>query len=84
VNREVNGALERRLAIAVDHDLCVGSTLCTLIARGTFALNENGQSIVRDPDGDPAAAVLDAAVQCPLAAIRVRDADTGEVLFGAG
>ena len=74
----------RRLAITVDHDLCVGSTLCLLIAPGTFALDEHGQSIVRTTAGDPVAAVLDAAVQCPLAAIRVRDADTGELLFGRG
>ena len=72
-----------RLAIAVDHDLCVGSTLCILIAPGTFALDEHGQSIVQDPAGDVVEKVLDAAIQCPLAAIRVRDADTGEVLFGS-
>jgi ferredoxin len=73
----------RRLEVAVDHDLCVGSTLCLLIAPGTFVLDEHGQSIVHDPAGDAAEKVLDAAVQCPLAAIRVRDADTGEVLFGS-
>jgi ferredoxin len=71
----------RRLEITVDHHRCVGSTLCILLAPGTFILDEHGQSIVRDPAGDTVEKILDAAVQCPLAAIRVRDADTGEVLF---
>ncbi len=73
-----------RLQVAVDHHRCVGSTLCTLIAPHTFALNEAGQSVVLDPAGDSLAAILNAAEQCPMMAIGVRDLDSGEVYFDPG
>ena len=60
-----------QLIITVDPHRCVGSTLCTLIAPHTFALNAEGQSMVIDPAGDSLAAVLDAAEQCPMMAIQV-------------
>ncbi len=71
------------LRIAVDHDKCVGSTLCTLIAPAVFALDEKGQSIVVDPTGDTEEQVVDAAEQCPMSAITVADAETGRRLFPA-
>lgn len=76
--------MDRRVEITVDHNRCVGSTLCVMLAPGAFALNESGQSIVRDPAGEALAAVLNAAEQCPMSAIHVRDAATGELLFGLG
>jgi hypothetical protein len=36
---------------------------------------------VKDPDGDPLEKILEAAENCPVTAITVEDADTGEVLF---
>jgi ferredoxin len=73
-----------RLAITVDPHRCVGSTLCTLIAPQTFALNAEGQSVVVDPAGDSLATILNAAEQCPMMAITVRDAVTGESYFDPG
>lgn len=73
-----------QLTITVDPHRCVGSTLCTLIAPHTFALNAEGQSVVVDPAGDGLAAVLNAAEQCPMMAIQVRDAVTGERYFDPG
>ena len=69
------------LDVSVDHDLCVGSTMCVLTAGSVFALDDEGQSVVEDPDGADRATILDAAAQCPMEAISVRDPDTGEVLF---
>lgn len=71
----------RRLRIEVDYHRCVGSSICMLTAPRTFTLNQNGQSAVIDPEGDPLETVLEAAEGCPTMAITVFDADTGEQLF---
>jgi len=71
----------RRLRIEVDYHRCVGSSICVLTAARTFALNQQGQSAVLDPAGDPLETVLEAAEGCPTMAISVFDADTGERLF---
>ncbi len=71
----------RRLRVSVDHNKCVGSTICTLTTPRVFALDENGQSAVLDPDGDTEARIVEAAKQCPLSAINVEDAETGKTLF---
>ena len=67
--------------ISVDHDRCVGSQLCIQFAPDVFALDENGQSIAFNPDGDTAAQILEAAEQCPMEAITVEDSATGHILF---
>ncbi len=73
--------MARRLRVSVDHNKCVGSTICVLTTPKVFALNEKGQSTVLDPDGDTEARIVEAAKQCPLSAITVEDADTGKRLF---
>ena len=73
--------MSRRLEITVDHQLCVGNAQCVGIAPSVFRHNEAVQSEVVDPAGAPEALVLKAARFCPTSAIRVADADTGEVLF---
>ena len=69
------------IRVAVDHNRCVGSTMCVQVAGETFALNEERQSIVIDPSGASREQVLDAAEQCPQEAITVDDAATGENLY---
>lgn len=73
--------MARRYRIRVDHDRCVGSTLCLHFAPGVFALDVKGQSCVADADGESAERILEAAEQCPQAAIRLEDADTGAPVF---
>lgn len=73
--------MRRALRIRVDHTRCVGSTMCVLTSPSVFALDEGGQSIVVDPEGDTEDGVLDAAEQCPMSAIVVEDAETGRTLF---
>ena len=51
------------LDISVNHDRCVGSTMCVLTADAVFALDEDGQSVVTDPDGADTATVVDAGVR---------------------
>lgn len=69
------------LHITVDHDRCVGSTMCVQIAGAVFVLDASGQSVVEDPTGADTATIVDAASQCPMEAIEVVDSDTGEALF---
>jgi ferredoxin len=71
----------RNLRIRVDHNACVGNAMCETIATRTFRLNEDRQSEAVDPKGDSEELILEAAENCPVSAIIVEDADTGEQLF---
>ena len=73
--------MSRRLRITVDHGHCVGNGMCLAAAPHVFAHNDDRQSTVVDPAGDPPEQVLRAASSCPTSAIRVEDGDTGQLLF---
>ena len=73
--------MARKLKITVDLNVCVGNAMCETFATNTFALNDDRQSSVANPDGDPEEAVLEAAENCPVSAITVSDAESGEQLF---
>ena len=72
--------MTRKLRVSVDHGLCVGNGNCTTTATHTFAHNADRQSEVVNPDGDPADLIMEAAESCPVSAIRVEDAETGQPL----
>ena len=67
-----------RLRVEVDHERCVGNGMCLTFAPGVFAHNERRQSEVVDPEGDSVTDVIEAAENCPTAAISVSDAVTGK------
>jgi ferredoxin len=46
-----------------------------------FQLNDNRQSEAVDPGAETLEKILEAAENCPVSAIFVEDADTGEQLF---
>jgi ferredoxin len=73
--------MARKLKVWVDHQSCVGNAMCESIAPKVFKLNENRQSEVVDPAGDTEERILEAAENCPVSAIFVEDAETGEQLF---
>ena len=73
--------MARKLSISVDHNLCVGNAMCETIATKAFVLNDDRQSEVADPDADTEENIIEAAESCPVSAIRVVDADTGETIF---
>jgi ferredoxin len=73
--------MPRKLRVWVDHTACVGNAMCETIATRSFRLNDNRQSELIDPPGDNEAAILEAAENCPVSAIFVEDAETGERLF---
>lgn len=73
--------MARKLRIAVNHNKCVGNAMCVTFATKAFTLNDNRQSEVADPGADTEEAILEAAENCPVSAITVEDAETGERLF---
>ena len=73
--------MPRNLRVWVDHQACVGNAMCETIATRAFRLNDNRQSEVVDPRADTVEAILEAAESCPVSAIFVEDAETGERLF---
>ena len=73
--------MARKLRVRVDHATCVGNAMCEAIAPKVFRLNDNRQSEAVDADGDTVEKILEAAESCPVSAIFVEDAETGEQLF---
>jgi ferredoxin len=73
--------MPRKLRVWVDPKVCVGNAMCEAISASTFRLNEKRQSEAVDPAGDSPVRILEAAENCPVSAIVVEDAETGERLF---
>jgi len=73
--------MARKLRLWVDHNVCVGNAMCESIAPQVFVLNEHRQSEAVNPAGDTEEKILEAAENCPVSAIFVEDAETGERLF---
>ena len=73
--------MARKIQVSVDHDICVGNAMCITIATNAFKLNDERQAVSADPDGDTEEIIMEAAENCPVAAITVTDTDTGEKLF---
>jgi ferredoxin len=65
------------MKIEVDRDLCVSVATCVAIAPNTFALDEDGIAIIKNPSGDTEKIILQAAQSCPVNAIRIYD-DSGQ------
>jgi ferredoxin len=73
--------MARTLRVWVDHNVCVGNAMCETFAPNVFKLNDNRQSEAVDPTADTEEKILEAAENCPVSAIFVEDANTGERLF---
>ena len=70
---------EQQWRVTVDRKTCIGSGVCIGTAAAHFSLvDERSQPAAELIDPDQA--VVDAAESCPVEAILVRDAATGEVL----
>ena len=52
--------------------------MCRALAASVFVAGPTGQSVVADPSADPLNKILQAAADCPVGAITVQDADTGD------
>ncbi|CCB74136.1 MULTISPECIES: ferredoxin [Streptomycetaceae] len=70
-----------RWRVEVDTAVCVGSGMCAGHAPHVFALDPTRRSHPLTPHTDPAPDVLTAAEHCPVEAIRLTRAETGEPVF---
>jgi ferredoxin len=62
-------AHEHGIQAWVDRDLCKGSGPCFSVAPAAFALDENMKAVVLDPSAESEDRLLEAARECPTAAI---------------
>jgi ferredoxin len=69
------------LTVTVNKNRCISSGDCVETAPTVFQLGDDGKSEVNNPGGAPDANILAAARSCPVKAITVVNADTGEQLF---
>lgn len=59
------------LEVRVERARCIAAQSCISAAPGVFQLDEMRISTVRDPEGEPLDAVIEAAEYCPTGAISV-------------
>jgi len=67
--------------IEVNRDECISDGLCVSEAPNTLDMDDDNIAIVKDPEGDPEEAIRAAAESCPVDAISLFDADTGEKVY---
>ncbi|MGW1376360.1 ferredoxin [Streptomyces sp. NPDC002446] len=70
-----------RWRVEVDRSVCIGSGMCVGAAPDGFRLDTARQSHPVAPETDAAEGVLAAAEGCPVEAIIVTVAGSGEVVF---
>ncbi|MFD7427345.1 ferredoxin [Streptomyces sp. NPDC059814] len=70
-----------RWSVEVDRGVCIGSGMCVNHAPDGFRLDSARQSHPVGPETDANERVLAAAEGCPVEAITVALADSGEVVF---
>lgn len=70
-----------RWAVEVDRGVCIGSGMCVNHAPGGFTLDSARQSHPAAPETDANEKVLAAAEGCPVEAITIALAGSGEAVF---
>jgi ferredoxin len=67
--------------IEVDRDLCVGDGACVNEAPDSFEMDDETIAVVTNPEGNTPEEILAAAQSCPVDAIILHDADSGEKIW---
>jgi ferredoxin len=57
--------------IAIDRDTCIGAANCTRLARGVFALDDEGLAVVIDSGAADLETLRSAEASCPSGAISI-------------
>lgn len=71
-----------RYIIEYDMNKCIGAASCSAIAPLTFFMNEeNKAELVKEGEWDDDPIIMDAAMSCPVFAIKIIKKETGEILF---
>ncbi len=66
--QEYNFGMSNRVP-HIEEDKCIGCTLCTQIAPGTFQMKDNGKAEVCNPTGDTPEMIEQAMASCPVQSI---------------
>jgi ferredoxin len=69
------------LVIEIDRELCYGFGDCVSTAPNVFELDDEEKAVVADPNGASREDLADAAANCPVMAITIRESSTGEQVF---
>jgi ferredoxin len=69
------------LVIEIDRELCYGFGDCVSTVPNVFELDDEEKAVVIDPNGASRDDLVDAAANCPVTAITIREASTGEQVF---
>jgi ferredoxin len=69
------------LVIEIDRELCYGFGDCVSSAPGVFELDDEEKAVVIDRNGAARDDLVEAAANCPVNAITITDAGTGETVF---
>lgn len=73
---------KRKYRIEYHYDICIGAASCAAIAPLTFEMDEDNKAyIVETGSWDDEQLILAAAQSCPVFAIIIKDAETGEQVF---
>lgn len=67
--------------VEIDRSVCIGSGMCIGCAPDDFTLDAGRKSYPVREVADSSEAIMDAAESCPVEAITVVDAETGETVF---
>mgnify|MGYP000030777694 FL=1 len=67
--------------IEINRDLCIGDGACVGEAPNTFEMDADNIAVVKDPAGHTDEEILQAAQVCPVDAIILTDAQTGEKVW---
>jgi ferredoxin len=74
--------MSKRYEVEVRPDICTATQMCVSIDPDTFVFDgDEGVSRARRSPVEATEDVMDAAENCPVEAIFVRDAESGEQLF---
>ncbi len=72
---------KRTYIIEILRDVCIGAASCVAIAPETFQLDDENKVVLVESDWDEEEIILAAAQSCPVFAIIVKDAATGQQIF---
>jgi ferredoxin len=67
--------------IDIDRELCIGDGACCGEAPNTFEMDTDNIAIVKSADGHTPEEIVQAAQVCPVDAIKLTDAQTGEQVW---
>jgi ferredoxin len=73
-----------KYTIEIDRELCIGDQACCAEAPNTYEMDDENIAIVTNPEGDSPEEILAGAKICPVDAIILKDAETGEQVWPEG